>query len=77
MNVPAFSTCEAAGRKNTSVAIFSVTSSPVAISGAFFQNVADSIICRSRTTSQSRLASPNRFIRPLECPTAGFSPTRK
>jgi hypothetical protein len=45
--------------------------------GPSFQNDADSIITRSRTTSQSRLASPKRCMRPLEEPTAGFSPTRK
>ena len=74
---PAFSTCVAAGRKKTSVAMSPVTSSPVAISGPSFQNVADSIIWRSRTTSQSRLAIPSRCILPLEEPTAGFSPTTK
>jgi len=77
VNDPDFSTCDAAGRKNTSVPISSVTSSPVSISGPSFQNVADSIICRSRTTSQSRLASPSRCILPFAEPTAGFSPTRK
>ena len=43
VNVPPFSTCEAAGKKNTSVSISSVFSSPVSISGASFQKVADSI----------------------------------
>jgi hypothetical protein len=77
VKVPSFSTCEAAGMKKTSVPIVSGASSPVSTSGDSFQKVADSIICRSRTTSQSRLASPNRFIRPFGCPTEGFSPTRK
>jgi hypothetical protein len=77
VKVPSFSACVAAGMKKTSVPIVSGASSPVSISGDSFQNVADSIICRSRTTSQSRLASPKRFMRPLGCPTVGFSPTRK
>ena len=77
VKVPAFSVWAAAGRKKISVPISSVTSSPVSISGPFFQKVADSIICRSRTTSQSRLARPSRCILPLAEPTAGFSPTRK
>ena len=44
VNVPAFSTCVAAGKKNTSVSMSSVRSSPVAISGPSFQKVADSIM---------------------------------
>ena len=77
VKLPSFSTCEAAGRKNTSVGIFAVTSSPVAISGPFFQNVALSIRVRSLTTSQSRLARASRWSRPPAEPTAGFSPSRK
>ncbi len=77
VNVPAFSVWLAQGRKKTSVPIWSVTISPVSISGPSFQNVAVSIICMSRTTSQSRLARPSRCIFPLACPIAGFSPTTK
>ena len=77
MNEPFFSVCAAAGRKNTSVLMSCVRISPVSISGPFCQNVALSIMTRSRTTSQSRLARPNRCIRPLAEPTAGFSPNRK
>jgi hypothetical protein len=63
--------------KNTSVRHSDVTISPVSISGASFQNVALSIITRSRTTIQSRLAMPRRWARPLAEPTAGFCPSRK
>jgi hypothetical protein len=77
VKVPSFSTCEAAGSRNTSVRHSSGTISPVAISGEFFQNVALSISNRSRTTSQSRLAIPSRCARPLAEPTAGFWPSRK
>ena len=74
---PSFSTCEAAGRKNTSVAMSSVASSPDSISGASYQKLADSISTRSRTTSQSSLAMARRWSRQLDDPTAGFSPSRK
>jgi hypothetical protein len=47
------------------------------VSGPSFQNVVLSIITRSRTTSQSRLAMPRRCIFAFAEPTAGFSPTRK
>jgi hypothetical protein len=77
VNDPAFSTWEAAGRKNTSVPMSSVTSSPVSISGASFQKLADSISTRSRTTSQSSLANALRCSPELADPTAGFSPSRK
>ena len=73
----AFSVCAAAGKKKTSVLMSSVRISPVSISGPFFQNVALSIMTRSRTTSQSRLAIPSRCIRPFAEPTAGFWPNRK
>ena len=72
VNVPSFSTCEAAGTKKTSVLHCSGTISPVATSGESFQNVALSIRNRSRTTSQSRLAMPSRCARPFAEPTAGF-----
>ena len=77
VKVPSFSTCDAAGKKNTSVSQAFGSSSPVSISGASFQNVADSIITRSRTTSQSSWAMASRAIRPLDSPTAGFWPNRK
>jgi hypothetical protein len=44
VNVPSFSTCAAAGRKNTSVPISAHASSPDSISGPSFQNVALSIM---------------------------------
>ena len=77
VNVPSFSTCDAAGKKKTSVAMSSVRSSPVSISGPSFQNVADSIMLRSRTTSHFRCAIPSRCILPCADPTAGFWPSRK
>ncbi len=60
--------------KNTSVPMSSVTISPVAISGPSFQNVADSMRARSRTTSHLSWAIARRCIRPWAEPTAGFWP---
>jgi hypothetical protein len=77
VNDPSFSTWEAAGSRNTSVAMSSVRSSPDSISGASRQKLADSISTRSRTTSQSSLAMARRCSRELADPTAGFSPSRK
>ena len=77
VNVPSFSTWDAAGKKNTSVRHSSGTISPVSISGASFQNVALSIMARSRTTTQSRFAMPRRCSLPCAEPTAGFWPSRK
>ena len=77
VKLPDFSVCAAAGRKNTSVLMSCVRSSPVSISGPFCHQVALSIIAMSRTTSQSRLAMPSRCMRVLAEPTAGFWPYRK
>ncbi len=77
VKLPLFSVCAAAGRKNTSVPMSSVRISPLSISGPSFQNVADSISEKSRTTSQSSLAMPRRCSFPFAEPTAGFSPKRK
>jgi hypothetical protein len=77
VKLPSFSVCAAAGRKNTSVPMSSVRSSPVSISGPSAQKVADSMREKSRTTNQSRFDSPNRCSLALAEPTAGFSPTRK
>ncbi len=77
VKLPSFSVCAAAGRKNTSVRMSSVRSSPVSISGPSFHQVADSISEKSRTTSQSRFAMPSRISLELALPTAGFSPYRK
>ena len=78
VKLPSFSVCAAAGRKNTSVPMSSVRSSPVSISGPSFHHVADSIMARSRTTSHSRFAMASRCILAFAEPTAGFSPsTRK
>ena len=77
VKLPDFSVCEAAGKKNTSVPMSSVRSSPVSISGPSFHQVALSISWKSRTTSQSRLAMPSRCILAFAEPTAGFSPTRR
>ena len=74
VNVPSFSTCDAAGKKNTSVRHSSGTISPVSTSGASFQKVAVSIIARSRTTSHSSWASASRISRPFDTATAGFWP---
>jgi hypothetical protein len=74
VNDPSFSVCAAAGRKKTSVAISSVFSSPDSISGLSYQNEADSISTRSRTTSQSSFANARRCAFPFAFPTAGFSP---
>ena len=71
---PSFSVCAATGRKKTSVPMFSVTSSPDSISGESFQNEAVSISYRSRTTSQSSLASALRWNEAFCPPTAGFWP---
>jgi hypothetical protein len=65
VKVPSFSVCEAAGKKNTSVPMSSVRISPVAISGPSFQNVADSMRLRSRTTSHFRCDIATRWILPL------------
>ena len=74
VNVPSFSTCEAAGIRKTSVSMSSVRSSPDATSGASRQNVAVSISARSRTTSHFSCASARRCS-PACCePTAGFWP---
>ena len=51
VNVPAFSTCDAAGKKKTSVSSSSGSISPLATSGESFQNDADSLSTMSRTTS--------------------------
>jgi hypothetical protein len=77
VNEPAFSTCDAAGRRKTSVGIASVRSSPVSISGPSRQKEALSMSNRSRTTSQSSRASASRWSREWALPTAGFSPRRK
>ena len=74
VNEPGFSTCAAAGIRNTSVSMSSVRSSPERTSGESRQNVAVSTSARSRTTSHLRCASARR-IRPEFCePTAGFWP---
>ena len=77
VNVPAFSTCVAAGSRNTSVPMSSVRRSPVSISGLSRQNEAVSTSTRSRTTSHFRPASALRFRRPLTAPTVGFWPMTK
>ena len=77
VKLPFFSVWAAAGKKKTSVAMSSVRSSPVSISGPSFHHVALSTRKKSRTTSQSRLAIPSRCILALAEPTAGFSPTTK
>ena len=77
VKVPSFSVWAAAGRKNTSVPMSAVASSPVSISGPSSQKVALSISTRSRTTSQSSLARARRCSRLLDEPTAGFWPKRK
>jgi hypothetical protein len=77
VSVPSFSVWAAAGMRNTSVPMSAVVSWPVAISGASYQNEAVSISAKSRTTSQSSLASAIRCSPELALPTAGFSPTTK
>ncbi len=77
VNVPLFSVCEAAGKKKTSVPIWSVRSSPLWISRPSFHQVADSMSVKSRTTNHSRFAMPSRCSRVFADPTAGFSPNRK
>ena len=47
------------------------------VQGMRFDQVADSMREKSRTTSHSRLAMPRRWRRVLAEPTAGFSPSRK
>ena len=75
VNDPSFSVWVAAGRRNTSVAMSCVRSSPDSISGPARQKAADSISTKSRTTSQSSLARARRWRRELADPTAGFSPS--
>ena len=77
VKVPLFSVCAAAGKKNTSVPMSSVRSSPFSISGPSCHQVAHSMREKSRTTSQSSLPIPSRCIRVFAEPTAGFSPIRK
>jgi hypothetical protein len=77
VNVPSFSTCDAAGRKNTSVAMSCARASPVSCSGLSRQNVAVSTSCRSRTTSHSRLRSALRTSGAFAEPTTGFWPTQR
>ena len=60
-----------------SVAMSSVRSSSVSISGPSCHQVALSMSEKSRMTNQSRLAMPSRCILAFADPTAGFSPTRK
>ena len=74
VKVPAFSTWEAAGIRKTSVPMSSVRSSPDLTSGASFQNDADSISARSRTTSHFSEASARRCRPACWEPTAGFWP---
>src|SRR6267378_2903425 len=52
---PSFSVCAAAGKKNTSVWMSSVRTSPRAISGASRQNSAVSVGAKSRTTTHRRV----------------------
>ena len=73
---PSFSVCAAAGMKNTSVWMSSVRTSPVSCSGESFQNIAVSIGWKSRTTSQSSLASASRISLLFAEPTVGFCPTQ-
>ena len=77
MKVPAFSVWLAAGMKNISVSMSSVLSSPVAISGPSFHQVADSMRLKSRTTIHLRWLIAIRCMRPFADPTAGFWPSRK
>ena len=77
VKLPSFSVWAAAGKRKTSVPMSSVLSSPVAISGPSFQNVADSMAWKSRTTSHLSLAIPSRCSLPWADPTAGFWPTTK
>src|SRR5579864_2981171 len=74
VKVPSFSPCPAAGKRNTSVPIFSGLSSPRSTSGESYQNEAVSVSTMSRTTSHFNLASALRSNRPLGAPTAGFWP---
>ena len=78
VKLPDFSVCAAAGKKNTSVAMSSVRSSPVSISGPSFHQVALSISEKSRTTSQSRLAMPQPLhLARWPSRPPGSRPTRK
>ena len=77
VNVPLFSVWAAAGRKKTSVAMSLRAHLAGLDLGPSFHHVADSISEKSRTTSQSSLDMPNRCMRLLAEPTAGFWPNRK
>jgi hypothetical protein len=76
VKLPSFSVWAAAGRKNTSVWISSGRTSPDSCSGESFQNIADSVGWKSRTTSQSSFASAARIRLEFAEPTAGFCPTQ-
>ena len=76
VKLPSFSACAAAGKKNTSVPMSSVRSSPVSISGPSCQNVADSISeVAHHQPLQLGHAEPLQL--PVRRPTAGFWPSRK
>ena len=69
---PAFSTCAAAGIRNTSVSMSSVRSSPDCTSGESRQKLAVSSSFMSRTTSHLIFASARRCSPACWEPTAGF-----
>ena len=77
VKVPSFSVCAAAGKKNTSVAMSSGSTSPATTSGEVRQNSAVSFSWKSRTTSHFSFCSPLRCRAPFIDPAAGFSPTTK
>ena len=76
VKLPSFSVCAAHGRKKTSVWMSSARVSPDSCSGESFQNSADSVGWKSRTTSQSSFASARRISFELAEPTVGFCPTQ-
>jgi hypothetical protein len=77
VNVPSFSMCVAAGRRNTSVWMSSVRISPLRTSGPSFQNRALSISPKSRTTSHLSFDIARRCRPACIDPAAGFWPMRK
>ena len=73
MKLPSISATWAEGKKKISVLMSAGLTSPLLISGAFFQNVALSCSQLSLTTSHSSLRMPARSSRALS-EVAGFWP---
>ena len=76
VKAPSFSACPAAGKKNTSVSISSVFSSPRSISAESRQNLAGSVSTISRMTNHFSFAIDFLCKREFGAPTAEFCPIK-